>query len=89
MPRERNYVARSPLLRKGGVHTESKTGSRVRQRLKVEDAVDEWYENTLIELEDNKEEEGSPKGSPFLWWWFRSDSTVAHTATCTCWSFIF
>ncbi|VAW88707.1 hypothetical protein MNBD_GAMMA16-105 [hydrothermal vent metagenome] len=45
-PKTRNPVARSPLLRKGGVHVKSKTGRRVKSRLSVEDAIDEWYETT-------------------------------------------
>lgn len=40
----RNTVARSPLLRKGGVHQKARSAERQRQRLQVEDAVDEWLE---------------------------------------------
>ncbi len=61
----RNPVAQSPLLRKGGVHTESKTGQRVRDRMKVSSAIDEWLEEIEDKLDQSKNE-GS-NGSPFLW----------------------
>lgn len=55
MPRRtiavRNPVARSPLLRKGGAHAESKTGQRVQARLATNSAVDEW----LDEREDGEQ----------------------------------
>jgi len=54
MPRQRNYVARSPLMRKGGAHIKSKTGQRVRQRLRLEDTLDEWYENNEANTQENK-----------------------------------
>lgn len=47
----RNPVARSPLLRKGGPHIESKTGQRVQTRLSTHSAIDEW----LDELEENSQ----------------------------------
>jgi hypothetical protein len=62
----RNHVAQSPLLRKGGVHTKSKTGKRVRARLLITSAIDEW----LDELEDNNDNqrgENGERGLPFLW----------------------
>ncbi len=61
----RNPVAQSPLLRKGGVHTESKTGQRVRDRMKVSSAIDEWAEEIEDRL-DQSENVGS-NGSPFSW----------------------
>jgi len=61
MPRPRNYVARSPLMRKGGAHIESKTGKRVRERLALEDALDEWFdEEPDNNEEDNKGEQLAP-----------------------------
>jgi len=59
MPAQRNYVARSPIMRKGGPHIKSKTGQRVRQRLQLGDSLDEWYETN----EDNVEEKenGEPE----------------------------
>lgn len=46
MPRNtrapRNPLACSPLLRKGGIHTQSKTGQRTRAKLNVEDEINEW-----------------------------------------------
>ncbi len=42
--RMRNPVAASPLLRKGGVHIQSRTGQRVRYRLQTQSAIDEWQE---------------------------------------------
>ena len=45
MPERRNPVVRAgAILRKGGVHTKSVSGQRHRQRLRIDDAVDEWYE---------------------------------------------
>jgi len=58
MPRPRNPVARSPLLRKGGAHVKSKTGQRVRSRLSMEDAIDEWYETTESDINDKEQQEG-------------------------------
>ena len=62
MPRRRNPIARSPLLRKGGVHKKSKTGQRVRARLTTRDAMDEWQE-------ENQEEQlnGEQKLPDFLY----------------------
>ncbi len=61
----RNPVAQSPLLRKGGVHTESKTGRRVRDRIKLASAIDEWLDETEGQLDQGNNEGSS--GSPFLW----------------------
>lgn len=53
MPRRRNPVALSPLLRKGGAHVKSKTGQRVRTRLATQNAIDEWRE----EYQDEEKEQ--------------------------------
>ena len=53
MPKRRNPVALSPLLRKGGAHVKSKTGQRVRTRLATQNAIDDWWE----ELNDSQEEQ--------------------------------
>ena len=53
MPKSRNPVARSPLLRKGGAHVKSKTGQRLRSRLNTQDAIDEWWD----EQQDQQQEE--------------------------------
>lgn len=46
MPERRNPVVRTgAILRKGGVHTKSVSGQRHRQKLRVDDAIDEWYED--------------------------------------------
>lgn len=46
MPERRNPVVRSgAILRKGGVHTDSVSGQRQRQKLRVDDAIDEWYDD--------------------------------------------
>lgn len=55
----RNPVARSPLLRKGGAHVESKTGQRVRARLATNTAIDEW-------LDEREQDDGSESGEPLL-----------------------
>lgn len=70
MPRQyraiRNPVAQSPLLRKGGVHTQSKTGQRVRSRINVASAIDEWLE----EVDEKFINDGNDKGgdSPLFYW---------------------
>lgn len=65
MPRrdsnQRNHAARSPLMRKGGVHVQSKSGKRVRERLATELEVEGW----LGEIEDNLEENDGEHGLPF------------------------
>jgi hypothetical protein len=55
----RNPVARSPLLKKGGVHEKSKTGQRVNNRLHTQSAIDEWLE----QIEDETLTQDSNKGS--------------------------
>lgn len=60
----RNPVARSPLLRKGGPHTRSKTGQRVNARLSTRDAMDEWLEEYENKLMNKEETNGTPKKAP-------------------------
>ncbi|MCV6637992.1 hypothetical protein [Candidatus Albibeggiatoa sp. nov. NOAA] len=40
--RTRNFVARSPLLRKGGVHEKSKTGQRHKAKQELKKEVANW-----------------------------------------------
>lgn len=42
--RARNYVAMSPLLRKGGVHERSKSGARADKKHEMQDAITNWRE---------------------------------------------
>lgn len=42
--RARNYVAMSPLLRKGGVHERSKSGVRADKKHEMQDAITNWRE---------------------------------------------
>ncbi len=58
----RNHVARSPLLRKGGAHTKSKTGQRVRERLSTSSAIEDWRE----ELEEEKQNQEIKDGEQML-----------------------
>jgi hypothetical protein len=60
-----NPVARSPLLRKGGVHERSASGKRQRAKLSTYDALEEWLETRDDESSDEMEK-GS-FGSPFFW----------------------
>ncbi len=41
----RNPVARSPLLRKGGLHERAAGGKRHRVRVSTHEAIEEWLEN--------------------------------------------
>ncbi len=45
IPRIGNLAAQSPLMRKGGVHIESKSSIRHKQKKKITKRVDEWYQN--------------------------------------------
>ena len=45
----RNPVARSPLLRRGGAHSDSKTNSRRQVRAKLESQVEGWREDLQFE----------------------------------------
>ncbi len=64
--RTRNPVAASPLLRKGGVHIQSRTGQRVRNRLQTQSAIDEWLEESE-ELSITRNKGKGSKGSPYLY----------------------
>jgi hypothetical protein len=41
----RNHVARSPLLRKGGVHLKSKSNQRAHVKYDIKKAITEWKTN--------------------------------------------
>ncbi|WP_353570187.1 hypothetical protein [Candidatus Albibeggiatoa sp. nov. BB20] len=41
--RTRNYVARSPLLRKGGVHEKSKTTQRHKAKKELKKEISDWH----------------------------------------------
>lgn len=62
--RFRNPVARSPLMKKGGVHGQSKTGQRVKQRLHTNRAIDEWLQ--VVEEAKLEDKNGEPKLPIFL-----------------------
>lgn len=62
--RQGNPVARSPLLRKGGVHERSVSGQRARARLSTLSALEEWLEER--EEEHGREQEEGGFGPPFL-----------------------
>lgn len=70
MPRRnipvRDPVARSPLLRKGGVHAQSKTGQRVRARLSTHSAIDEWHEDMQAGLEEDNNNQEQENGEHLL-----------------------
>lgn len=51
IPRRRNPVARSPLLRKGGVHEKSKSAKRQQQKLSDNHLLDDWREELEFERE--------------------------------------
>jgi len=66
MPRrnsnQRNHAARSPLMRKGGAHVQSKTGERVRERLDLEFEVEEWLDEISDEIDNDNEEKDGEHG---------------------------
>jgi len=41
----RNPVARSPLMKKGGVHEKSRSAERQREKDAVQSELDEWEED--------------------------------------------
>ena len=47
--RRRNPVARSPLLRKGGVHQRSRTGERQESRVALSHGLAVWQEDLAFE----------------------------------------
>lgn len=73
MPKPRNYIARSPLMRKGGVHSESKSGQRAQSRHELDAAIDEWFDSPPDQahvqpsLSKRGSKKGEPEGSPFLY----------------------
>lgn len=50
----RNPVARSPLMRKGGVHEKTATTKRRQVRKKIETELEDWREAVEFELEVQK-----------------------------------
>lgn len=46
--RARNYVAMSPLLRKGGVHQHSKTGARANIRHEIQAEITDWQQDERL-----------------------------------------
>jgi len=66
MPRrnnnQRNHAARSPLMRKGGAHAQSKTGKRVRERLAVELEVEEWLDEKVDKVNQEEKDGGLGRG---------------------------
>lgn len=51
----RNPVARSPLMKKGGVHQKSRSGQRQQERDVVQSELDEWADED--DIRETKEEE--------------------------------
>ena len=47
----RNPVARSPLLRKGGVHEIAKSGDRQSNRISLSIALEDWEDDLAFERE--------------------------------------
>ena len=45
----RNPVARSPLLRKGGVHKQSSSGIRQSQKAVLDQSIQNWREELQLE----------------------------------------
>ncbi|MBL1274758.1 MAG: hypothetical protein COB30_001595 [Ectothiorhodospiraceae bacterium] len=66
MPRQRDWVARSPLMRKGGAHVKSKTAQRTRSRLKLEDELHEWYEADVPNENSDEMKKEKTTGSQWL-----------------------
>lgn len=46
--RARNYVAMSPILRKGGVHQRSKTGARADIKHEIDAEITQWQEDESL-----------------------------------------
>ena len=67
MPRQRNYVNRSALMRKGGPHIKSKTGQRVRSRLAISDALHESDIEDEQEFSTDKNENGEPEAEAYIY----------------------
>lgn len=49
----RNHVARSPLLGKGGVHSESKSSARMQSRQSTRHLIDDWLDTEEEQHIDN------------------------------------
>ena len=68
----RNFAARSPLLRKGGVHQASRSAQRHSQRQQLNDAVDAWWEERVdcetIEIAETAPQRTVSDGSFSLPW---------------------
>ena len=64
MPKVRNWVARSPLLKKGGVHERAQSGSRALARRALDDAIDDWYEEQEMMESTADEVTGSESSNP-------------------------
>lgn len=65
----RNLAARSPLMRKGGVHETAKSTQRTAGRIDLDDAYEEWLEERRLEATPSgqyDENGGTPKGGPPL-----------------------
>ena len=60
MSKSRDWVARSPLMQKGGPHTKSKTGQRVRARLNLDQALCDYYEEVNIDIDEKEKIDGEP-----------------------------
>lgn len=69
-PPIRNPIARSPLLRKGGVHIRSKSGQRMRNKLSTRSALNEW-----LKERGNKHSLKREQKLPFLFYMARSISS--------------
>lgn len=67
MTRPRDWVARSPLMRKGGTHVKSKTGKRMRARLDLDDALCEWYEEDELDINEKGKANGEPSAPRSLY----------------------
>ncbi len=53
----RNPVARSPLMRRGGVHQRSRTSERQSSRAQLRDLIDGWQDE-LDDLANQRSEPG-------------------------------
>jgi len=48
----RNPVARSPIMKKGGVHQKSRSSERRQEKESVDDELNEWEESRHDEKQD-------------------------------------
>lgn len=63
MTKARNYVAMSPLLRKGGVHQRSKTGVRAIKKHELQSDIMDWQDAIEEERSLTIDPQASPEGS--------------------------